>query len=405
MLVHVGDRVQCGQPLFTDKKHEGVVCTAPASGEVVAIHRGAKRKFESLVIELKGEEYVSFTPLGDRKVAELPQEEIRQTLVESGLWCSFRTRPYGKIPGVKSEPAALFITAMDTMPLAADPQVIVQEYLQEFSLGMDVLRKMMNVPVHLCMAADSNITLKVPEGVDCYEFAGPHPAGLASTHIHYIDPVHEQKVAWHIGYHDVVAIGALFLTGTLMTERIIALAGSAMQQPTLIKTRLGADLGELCHQEVKEEPTRLLSGSVLDGRQVNDITGYLGRYHQQVCALEESDGSCFMSWLLPGSDRFSTKRLFTSVFAKGKTFSLNTALWGGRRAIFPTGAYEDVMPLDIIATPLLKSLAVGDTEKSQDLGALELIEEDLALCSFVCPGKNDFGPMLRQVLTTIELEG
>lgn len=401
MLVENGDRVQLGQPLFTDKKNEGFFFTAPGSGMVVAINRGAKRRFESLVIRLEGDGELSFSEAMEPLQGQSP-EAIRSLLHQSGLWCGFRTRPFGLIPRAADTPASLFITALDTDPLAADPEVLIQRRPKHFLTGLRVLRRMLKVPLHLCARPQADLPGMDEEGIVSWGFAGPHPAGLPSTHIHYIDPVHAGKQVWHIEARDVLAIGHLFTTGRLSTEKIIALGGPGVQYPRLINTRNGASLLDLCRDELLPGGKwRILSGSVLDGRIQTTSTGYLGRYHRQVSVIGEGNGRSLFAWLAPGSDRFSRTRLFASSLFRSKRFSMTTAVWGGQRAIYPLPVYDAVMPLDIMAIPLLKSLAVGDTEKAAGLGCLELIEEDLALTSFVCPGKNEFGPMLRAVLNAI----
>lgn len=406
MFVNVGDRVKTGEQLFEDKKNPGVTFTAPGCGTVKEIKRGQKRKFEELVIELDGDDGVRFQGLDGRSPTGIPPEEIRKTLQKSGLWTSFRTRPYGKIPAVESTPSSLFVTAIDTAPLAADPAVIIDRYRDDFHLGLEILTRFLPVPVNLCLTSDFNVSGLPTTGLNLYAFNGPHPAGLPSTHIHFVDPVHAKKQVWHICYHDVISIGHLYRTGLLMTERVIALTGPGVLRPTLVRTRQGALVKEICRDLLDTaEVYRIISGSVLEGRQAAGIYAYLGRYNRQITVIREQNGRAFFNWLKPGKDRFSVTGLFLSSLFPEKTFSMITAAWGGHRAIFPLGTYEKVMPLDIITTPLLKSLAVGDTEKSTALGCLELVEEDLALCTFVCPGKNDFGPMLRNILTTIEKEG
>ncbi len=406
MLVKEGDQVKLGQQLFTDKKNQGVVFTAPGCGTVKEIKRGQKRKFETLVIALDGDDGVTFQGLNGRISSDVPAEEIRRTLRESGLWCGFRTRPYGKIPAVDASPSSLFVTAIDTAPLAADPAIIIDEHKDAFCLGLEFLNQFLPVPVNLCLADGYDVSGLPGQGINIFFFSGPHPAGLPSTHIHFIDPVHAGKQVWHICCQDVIGIGHLFRTGRLSTERIVALGGPGVKEPTLLRTRAGASIKELCTDQLDSaEVYRVLSGSVLDGRHGAGVYGFLGRYHRQVSVIQEKNGRAFLGWMMPGRDRFSSTGLFLSSLLSKKTFSMKTAAWGGKRAIFPLGTYEKVMPLDIVATVLLKSLAVRDTEKSSALGCLELIEEDLALCSFVCPGKNDYGPMLRDILTTIEMEG
>jgi Na+-transporting NADH:ubiquinone oxidoreductase subunit A len=404
MRVNVGEHVACGQPLFSDKKNDDINFTAPGSGEVIAIHRGPKRKFESLVIRLEGDDAVSFCA-PESKPDGLGPQEIRTLLIDSGLWCSLRSRPYGKIPAINDAPAALFVTAIDTSPLGPDMEGIIALAEADFLSGVKALTVCVDAQVYLCQDAGQKIVQVEIPGVEQVAFAGPHPAGLPSTHIHFLDPVHENKTAWHIGAQDVIAIGALLRTGTLQTERILSLAGPGIKEPRHIRTRLGASISELCDKELIEEEVRILSGSVLDGRQVDDMHDFLGRYHQQISSLPEGDGRQFFGWLRPGSDRFSITKAFSSSFKKPAILPFDTAVWGGNRAIFPLGTYEKVMPLDIVPIYLLKSLASGNSQKAKELGCLELVEEDLALCSYVCPGKNNFGPMLRETLSTIEKEG
>ncbi len=406
MLVQEGERVKFGQPLFTDKQNEAAIFTSPGAGTVVAINRGAKRRFESLVIRLEGDDQVHFASGPDDARSGSP-EKLRLLLQQSGLWCNLRTRPFGRIPAAAAVPSSLFVTAMDTNPLAADPLVVIDEQPELFRLGIDILRRTLSTPIHLCSRPGVVLPGADLEGVESWGFTGPHPAGLPSTHIHFIDPVHSGKEVWHICAQDVLAIGHLFAFGRLAAERVVALGGTGFARPRLVRTRLGASLGELCRDERLADggTYRLLSGSPLDGRPFEERTGFLGRYHRQVSLVAEGSGRSLFGWLTPGLDRFSVTGLFASSLARGKRFPFMTATWGGQRAIYPLGTYEKVMPLDIVATALLKSLAVGDIEKSMALGCLELIEEDLALASFVCPGKNEFGPMLRTLLTAIEEEG
>ena len=212
MLVNQGDKVTIGQPLFTDKKNEGVLFTSPGCGTVSLINRAERRKFKSIIIDLDGEEAVTFCEPANRP-EELEPQNIREVLVNSGLWTTFRTRPYGKTPAINAGPASLFITAIDSSPLAANPRIIIQEYQAAYQLGLKVLRRLVSVPIHYCTGAAELQPFEEVEGIEYWSFQGPHPAGLPSTHIHFIDPVHENKTVWHIGYQDVIGIGHLFMTG------------------------------------------------------------------------------------------------------------------------------------------------------------------------------------------------
>ncbi|CAG36531.1 Na(+)-translocating NADH-quinone reductase subunit A [Desulfotalea psychrophila] len=398
MKVEVGDKVICGQLLFTDKQTPGIRFTAPAAGTISAINRGGKRKFLSLVIDLAKDLACTFLHPEDVYTSE----SIGDILIQSGLWTCFRTRPYGKIPGIETSPHSLFITASDSAPLAPLPQSIIAEYSDEYSEGLRQLRAYFSCPIYYCTNQEALLPAEELEGLDYNCFLGPHPAGLASTHIHFLDSASEDKTVWNISYQDVISIGYLFRTGRLMTERIIAITGPSARQPSLLRTHIGADIHQLCRDEGSGAGVRTISGSVLAGRQVTDEEHFLGRYHNQICMLEESADRSPFNWAMPGRDKFSARPIFASLFSKGKTFSMKTALYGGFRAIYPLGSHEQVMPLDILATPFLQAISNHNTSKAKDLGCLELIEEDLALCSFVCPGKNEFASVLRGVLASIE---
>lgn len=405
MAVQEGDRVRVGQLLFEDKKNPGVRFTSPACGVVQTIHRGAKRVFHGIVIQVDGAEVETFdVPRGD--VTALTRDQVRDGLLQSGLWTALRQRPYSKIPQPESVPHSIFVTAIDTSPLAANPAVVIAEHPHDFVRGLQILKPLTDGPVHLCTAAGMQIPGGDAPGVRQTSFDGPHPAGLPGTHIHFLDPVGPQKSVWYIGYQDVIAIGKLFATGQLWTERVVALAGPQVRRPRLLKTRLGASLVDLTGGELLDGESRIVSGSVLAGRKLGGVDAFLGRYHTQVSVLKEGREREFLGWQGPGFDKFSVKRVFaTALAADGRRFPMTTNRNGSKRAIVPIGAYEEVMPLDILPTFLLRSLLCGDTDQAQGLGALELDEEDLALCTFVDPGKHEFGPVLRSCLHKIEIEG
>lgn len=407
MKVREGDVVKKGQVLFEDKKNPGVVFTAPASGTVVTINRGEKRVLQSVVIKVEGDEQITFTRYEAAQLASLSAEQVKQNLIESGLWTAFRTRPFSKVPALDAIPSSIFVNAMDTNPLAADPEVVLKEYETDFKDGLTVLTRLFDgqKPVYLCKDADSNIPLSPAiEGITIKSFSGVHPAGLVGTHIHFVDPVGATKQVWHLNYQDVIAIGKLFTTGELFTDRIISLAGPQVKNPRLVRTRLGANLSQLTANELIAGENRVISGSVLSGTTAAGPVDYLGRYALQVSVLAEGREKELFGWIMPGSDKFSITRTVLGHFGK-KLFNFTTAVHGGERAMVPIGAYERVMPLDIIPTLLLRDLAAGDTDSAQNLGCLELDEEDLALCTYVCPGKNNYGPMLRAALDKIEKEG
>ncbi len=228
---------------------------------------------------------------------------------------------------------------------------------------------------------------------------------MVGTHIHFLKPVSADKFVWHVGYQDVIAFGKLFITGELDSSRVISLAGPAAKNPRLVRTTLGASTSELTNGEVESGELRVVSGSLLSGSAAKGVHGYLGRYHVQLSLILEGREKEFIGYMYPGPNKFSVTRAYMSHFFPKKLFNMTTTTNGSSRAMVPIGNYERVMPLDILPTLFLRDLAAGDTDSAQQLGALELDEEDLALCTFVCPGKTDYGVLLRDCLTTIEKEG
>ncbi|MFL0798678.1 MAG: Na(+)-translocating NADH-quinone reductase subunit A [Cellvibrionaceae bacterium] len=402
MAVKVGDKVKAGQLLFTDKKTEGVKYTAPAAGTVTAINRGERRVFQSVVIQIEGDEAETFAKYDATQLASIGREKVQENLVESGLWTALRTRPYSKVPALDSTPNSIFVTAIDTNPLAADPAVVLQGQEDDFKNGLQVLSNLTEGKVFLCKAAGAEIP--ADGSAQVAEFSGVHPAGNAGTHIHSLDPVSVNKTVWTIGYQDVVAVGQLFTTGALNFTRVVALAGPQVQQPRLLRTRQGANLDELMAGQLKDGENRLISGSVWGGTTASGPTGFVGRYANQVSVLEEGRERPFIHYMQPGANRHSALPIYISALSN-KLFNFTTSTNGSERAMVPVGQYEKVMPLDILPTQLLRALIVGDTDTAQKLGCLELDEEDLALCTYVCAGKYEYGPILRDNLTRIEKEG
>ncbi|MBO2553553.1 Na(+)-translocating NADH-quinone reductase subunit A [Shewanella algae] len=400
MKIKVGDKVQKGQVIFEDKKNPGVKYTALASGTILEINRGAKRVLQSVVIEIEGDEAVSFAKYDAQALDTLEPQQVRDNLIESGMWTALRTRPFSKVPAVDATAAAIFVTAMDTQPLAGDPQVVIAEHKDDFVNGLKVLARLTD-KVFVCKAPGADI----PAGnAQVEEFAGPHPAGLPGTHIHFLMPASARRSVWYLGYQDVIAIGQLFTTGELNNQRVVAITGPKAKNPRLVRTLLGASTQTLTQDEADGQ-VRVISGSVLNGRTATGPHAYMGRYFQQLTLIEEGTEKEFFGWVMPGADKFSITRAFLGHLSPSRLFNMTSSTGGSERAMVPIGNYERVMPLDILPTMLLRDLISGDTDGAVALGALELDEEDLALCTFVCPGKYDYGSYLRDCLETVEREG
>jgi Na+-transporting NADH:ubiquinone oxidoreductase subunit A len=464
MNVVVGDQVKRGQSLFEDRKAEGVHFTSPAEGEVIAINRGERRKLQSVVIALspseqrgQGEQIALASYLGST-VSDYTRDSLKALLAESGLWTAIRARPHDRVPSPTEDCHSIFVTAMDTNPLAGSVSRALAGREGDFTMGLQALGLLTDGKVFLCKAPGAEIPQNA--SVRVAEFSGVHPAGLVGTHIHTLDPVGRTKTVWHIGYQDVPAIGALIATGKLDMSRVVSLAGPVVNEPRLLRTRQGASVTEITAGQLKDvSAPRRIAGSILNGRTANcEVWGYLGRYHNQISVLEEDTERVFLGWLGSEKKQFSITGAFFPLsmigFALGLValavipwpagpwpllivlyalcisfasilgfffalgafraltgsettadIDMTTTTHGSHRAMVPIGSFERVMPLDIMATFLLRALDVDDVENAEALGCLELGEEDLALCSFVAPGKTDFGEALRRNLDIIWMEG
>lgn len=408
MLVHEGDSVIKGQPLFEDKKNPGVVFVSPATGKIIEINRGDRRAFLSLVIEkdLENLEEVTFDPISKKE--DLNQENILTLLKDSGCWTSFKTRPFSKIPKIDSIPNEIFISLIGTDPLNFNPEDYLKNHLEDFNFGLEVLSHIPKNFVHISTSLDTKLAKMESDKIVYHEFEGPHPAGLVGTQIHNIAPVSLNNMVWTIGYQEVKMIGNLFKKGNLDFSRTIALCGPQVKNPCLVQTEVGAFIEELISEKEADGENRYISGSVLCGKRSRDKTSYLGRFDTQVTCLREANKSDreFLNFLRPGLPKHSSLRVFLSKFNE-KYLKLNysTAMNGADRAIVPIGIFEDIFPYNIMITQLLKSIVTNDTELAQQLGVLELDEEDLSLCTYSCPSKYDYGSLLREMLTKIEEEG
>jgi Na+-transporting NADH:ubiquinone oxidoreductase subunit A len=401
LKVEVGDRVAAGQALVEDKQHAGVRYTAPAGGTVTAINRGERRALVSVVVEVDDRvEPVMFA--GHRPGSRPDPGAVRALLLESGLWTALRARPFNRVAPPAAQPHALFVTATDTRPHAVPPASVLDPRADDFRAGLEALSTL--APrTYACVAQGHRV--EAPDGVEVVEFAGPHPSGNAGWHVHQLMPVGMHRSVWTIGYQDVLAVGHLVRTGRLDTERVVSLGGPGARRPRLLRTRLGASLDELLQGELLPGAQRVISGSVLDGRaRTSPADAYLGRHHLQIAVLPEGGEREMFGYIAPGAEKHSVTNTVLGAFRRAHRFALSTTTNGSPRAMVPIGSYERVMPFDMLPTFLLRALIIRDDERAVELGALELDEDDIALCTYVCPGKTEYGPLLRAALDRIEKE-
>jgi len=401
--VEEGDVVGPGTPIMINKDLPDVQIVSPVAGRVKAINRGARRKLVSVEITVDAgvAEPVEFGSVGDVSTPE----GLAERLCAAGLWTSFRTRPYSKVPDPATRPSAVFVTAMDTEPLAVDPAEVIAFEVDAFRKGLEAVARLSDGTTYLCHAEGANVPGGEIDGVQAASFAGPHPAGLAGTHIHFLEPLAGEKTVWTIGYQDVLVIGRLLLTGRYDPSVIVSLAGPVCSDPRPVRTVMGASLVDLSEGNIATDaPVRLISGSVLSGRAGEGPSAFLGRYARQVTLIEEDRKQIPMGWIRPMISKYAVQPVLGSAMSR-REFPLTSNLNGGRRAMVPLGTFETLMPQDYLPTQLLRALLVMDTDQAQALGAMELDEEDLGLVGFACPAKYEYGIALRDCLNKIEKEG
>ncbi|TFG81008.1 MAG: NADH:ubiquinone reductase (Na(+)-transporting) subunit A [Chromatiales bacterium] len=400
LQVAVGDRVMLGQPLLHDRHDPALVFTSPGTGIVSNITFGDRRALQSIVVSIEDNE-------SGRTIAEpldpatTASALIRERLLTSGLWTAFRTRPFSRVPASGDTPDAIFVTAIDTAPLAGDPRAAIARNPVAFRAGVVALTRLITGTIYICRAPGEPLPLPdTPQLVDAV-FRGPHPAGLPGTHIHHLHPAGATRTVWHLGYQDVMAIGQLLTTGILDCTRVVALTG-VVDAPRLLETRLGASVADL--YTTTDPALRILSGDPLTGREVLGADAWLGRYHQQITVLREPNESGAFRWLGAALVTGLATGL-AAVIPRTAHGVQTTRVYGRRTGMLPVDGFERVLPLDLLPSPLLRALLLQDTETAVDLGCLELAEEDLALCSYLCPARQDYGAALRATLDDYRRNG
>ena len=403
LLVKEGDEVQAGTPLFYNKIREEVKFCSPVSGEVIGIVRGEKRQI--LEVKVLADKEITYLPFTSAHPADLSREAIVTALLNSGLWPFIRQRPYGIIAHPDDIPKAIFISAFDSHPLAPDYNFLMHGTDEDFQSGVDALRKLTKGAVHLTLAKEQNATVFTKaKGVEFHTVSGPHPAGNVGVHIHRIDPINKGEVVWHMNPQDVLMVGRLFNRGVFDATRIVALTGAQVKRPGYYKTLVGHPVHPLLADAgLKEGANRVISGNVLTGKQISD-NGYLNFYEAQVTVIPEGNEPEFMGWLAPGLNKFSMSRAFFSWLSPRKKYNLNSNMHGEERPFVITGQYEQVFPMDIYPVQLLKAVLIEDIELMEELGIYEVVEEDFALCEFVCTSKIEAQDIIRRGLDIVRKE-
>lgn len=405
LLVQAGDEVLAGSVLFFDKNNESIKFSSPVSGEVIEVIRAEKRKL--IEIKILADKNIRYLDLGKSNPDELSRDGIIEALLNSGLWPLIRQRPFGIIANPTDIPKSIFISAFDTNPLAPDLDFIMQgENKETFQTGLNAIIKLTNGNTHLNIngSKEAASIFRNSKGVIINKFSGPHPAGNVGVQIHHIDPINKGEVVWYLNPQDVLIIGKLFSEGRYDASRIIALTGSQVSSPKYYKTLIGSSVKSIIGDGIlKAGENRIISGNVLSGSQIQE-DGFLGYYDTQITVIPEGHESEFMGWLAPGLEKFSMSRTFFSWLNSKKKYNLNTNLHGEERPFVVTGQYEKVFPMDIYPVQLLKSILIEDIEMMEQLGIYEVVEEDFALCEFVCTSKIKSQEIIKRGIEIIQKE-
>jgi Na+-transporting NADH:ubiquinone oxidoreductase subunit A len=400
MMVKEGDTVKAGTPLFHDKRHENIVFTAPVSGEVVQVKRGEKRKLlEVVILADKEVDYVSFNRYSVSDITGITREAAQQQMIDSGVWVNIIQRPFGIVADPQAKPKSIFISGFDSSPLAPDYGILFKGQEQYFQAGIDILKKFTSGHIHLNVHTSQELpsAFAQAKGAELNKFSGPHPSGCVGVQIHHIDPINKGDVVWTINPFGVIQIGKLFLNGVYDASRIIAVGGSEVKEPQYYKTYTGASVKKFLTGNLKQDHVRVVSGNVLTGTSIG-TEGYVGFHDQQITVIPEGDYYEFLGWIKPTAAKLSYHRAFGlfSFLSPKKEFVLDSNTRGEPRAFVQTGVFEQVTPMDILPTYLLKSIMAEDFDEMEALGIYEVIEEDLALCEFVDVSKHNIQSILRE---------
>jgi Na+-transporting NADH:ubiquinone oxidoreductase subunit A len=400
LTVKIDDEVKAGSPLFFDKYQPEVLFTSPVSGKVSAINRGERRKILEVVVDATSS--IEYEDFGKADPETLSEEQIKEKLLKSGTWSLIIQRPYGVVANPKSSPKAIYISGFDSAPLAPDFDFSLQGEEKNLQSGIDVLNKLTEGKVHLSLNAEYPTTgiFKDLKNVEYHHFTGPHPAGNVGIQIHNICPINKDDVVWTVSPNEVVIIGRLFNEGKYDAHKVIALAGSEVKNPRYYKVIAGTSISNLVKDHVENNNVRFISGNVLTGTKV-EKNGYLGSFSNMVTVIPEGDFYEFFGWIAPGFKKFSAAKSYPTYLFPKKQYKLHTNLNGGKRAFVFSGEYEKVLPMDILPVHLLKSILVDDIDKMEQLGIYEIIEEDLALCEFVCTSKIEVQSILRNGINSM----
>lgn len=402
-LIKEGDKVKAGGALFYHKDKPEIVVSSPVSGTLKSIRRGLKRKIEAFIIEADdkieyNEQFINVN------FDSLSSEELKSIFLKSGLWAFIRQRPYNIVAMPENSPKAIFISAFDTAPLAPDLEIILKDEKEYIQKAIYLLKQLVDVPIYVGLKEGVSSVFDNIKGIEVNYFAGPHPVGNVGVQIHHINPINKGEIVWTINPEDLVVIGKFAIHKKYDVSRTIAIVGSQFKQPGYVKTIQGAKISSFLFKDnIIGENNRFISGNVLTGRRI-EANGFLGFFDRMISVIPEGNQYEFLGWAMPGFKKYSVSRTFFSWLMTKKEFIIDTNLKGGERAFVLTGQYEQVVPMDILPQHLVKAAITKNIDLLEKLGIYEVVEEDLALCEFVCTSKIEVQKIIREALDNIRTE-
>ena len=403
MRVEVGDTVKRGSVLFVDKQRPEIVFRSPAAGQVREIVRGNRRAIQRVIVDVSGDEAESFETYSRHQIQTLSSDKARSILLNSGLWPCLRQRPFSKIANPGITPKAIFISAVDSAPLQAQTDLLLGERGQDLQLGIDLLTKLTPGKIHLSASLKTAAAFDQLQSVEKHTFIGPHPAGNIGVQVHHIDRLLAGEVIWYLSPIHVAQIGKFLAKGSYPGKKIYALTGSELIKRNYVESLEGATIRDLVSTQLDNNRQRVISGHVLTGKKCGS-GGFVSFFDDMITVIPEVKGRRMFGWLQLGLEANSYWRLFLSKLIPGKKVAPTTDMNGEERAFVSTGEYENVLPMDILPVHLCKAILVEDIELMEQLGIYEVAPEDLALCSYICPSKIEFGEIIEKGILTMEKE-
>lgn len=397
MAVKDGAKLQAGDDIFYNKANDSMRFLSPVSGTLKEIRRGAKRVITDIIIEAETQD--SYKDLGGLSQKEMTPDTVKAKLLSGGCWAFIKQRPYDLIAKPEVRPKAIFISGLNTAPLAADYDFILDGKAEAIQAAINGLKHLTDGAIHVGVGVSSNSVFNQIDGITLHRVSGPHPAGNVGTLIGKVDPVNKGEVVWTVRAEDLVIIGDLFNTGKFNAERVVALAGSAVKAPKYYRTKIGSEVATFVYDSgLNEENVRVISGDVLTGNKVS-LEGHLGYYARVVSIIPEGDDYEFFGWNKPIFNKISVSRAltFSWLFPK-KEYALNTNTNGEHRAFVVTGQYEQVFPLDMFPMQVLKACMVQDLDEMEQLGMYEVAPEDFSVTEFICVSKQPHQQIIRDGL-------